>query len=167
MKQNRNVPSSESGFTLIELLTYVSLAGVIFVGAYYVFLKSTDIYVSVLRTSTVVQNTHTASEIIEHESKNVRNKNSIIIATSTQFKFTNTSNSVIDFVFSGQQLTKNTVVFGANLTSFSFSYYKWDGTVWTSASSTSQIAKIRYIFTMAYQGYSFSKDNYILLRNMR
>lgn len=167
MKQHKNISNNESGFTLIELLTYLSVAGVLFLGVYYVFLKSTDIYARVLRSSAVIQNAHTASEMLEREAKNIKDKNSILIATSTQFKFTNTSNTVIDLVYSQQQLKKNTVVFAGNITSFSFTYYKWDGTVWTSVSPTSQIARIRSAFTMTYQGYSFSKDYSIFLRNMR
>ncbi|KAB2881533.1 hypothetical protein F9K33_00305 [bacterium] len=167
LKSVKNSSGNEFGFTIIELLTYISLASVIFVGAYYVFVKSTDIYVNVLRSSTAVQNAHSASELIEREAKNVKNNASVIIATSTQFKFTNTSNTVIDLVYSSQQIKKNTVAYASGISSFAFSYYKWDGTTWTSASPTNQIAKIRYVFTIAYQGYSFSKDNYILLRNMR
>lgn len=165
--QHSNIWNSESGFTLIELLTYISLASVLFIGVYYVFVKSTDIYVNVLRSSMVIQNAHTASEMIEREAKNVSGKTGISIANSSEFKFTNTSNVVIDLVYSSQQIKKNTVVFAGNVTSFAFTYYKWDGTTWTSALPTSQIAKIRYVFTLSYQGYSFSEDRYILLRNMR
>jgi type II secretory pathway pseudopilin PulG len=157
----------EAGFTLIELLMYVSLAGFLFMGAFYVFVKSTDIYTGVLRTSMIVQNARKASEILEHESKNVRDKNSILIATSTEFKFTNTTNAVVDFVYSAQQLTNNGTVLAGNITGFTFSYQKWDGTTWTSASPTTQIAIIKVNFTMAYLGYTFTKDHSFVLRNMR
>ena len=157
----------ESGFTLIELLMYVSLAGFLFMGAYYVFVKSTDIYTGVLRTSMIAQNAHKVSEILEHETKNVRNKNSILIATSSEFKFTNPSNAVIDFVYSAQQFTKNGTVLAGSITGFTFSYYKWDGTVWTSSSPTTQIAKIKVNFTMTYLGYTFAKEHSFVLRNMR
>lgn len=95
-----------SGFTLIELLTYMSLAGVVFLGLDYLFLRSTDIYVDVLSSSTLVQNAHTASEMLEREIKSVRNKTSIVTATATQFKFTNTSNSLIDLVYASGQIKK-------------------------------------------------------------
>ncbi|MBL7995244.1 hypothetical protein JNM05_07710 [bacterium] len=166
-KFKNKVWSNESGFTLMELLTYISVAGFVFMGVYYVFVKSTDIYVGVLRSSTTIQNAHAASQMLEREAKNVRNNASITIATATQFKFTNVSNTVVDIVYTNQQLQKNTVAFASGISSFSFSYYKWDGTLWTTASPASQIAKIRVVFTMTSQGYSFSKDLYILLRNMR
>jgi hypothetical protein len=167
MKNEIKKCCNHAGFTLIELLTYLSLAAVVFLGLDYLFLRSTDIYVDVLSSSTLAQSAHTASEMLEREIKGVQNKNSVIIATSTQFKFTNTSNSVIDLVYAGEQIKKNTIVYGSGITSFSFSYYKWDGTTWTSASPSSQIAKIRFVFTMSIQGHNISKDLYVLLRNMR
>lgn len=169
MKNNsiHKIVRNKSGFTLIELLTYMSLAGVVFLGLDYLFLRSTDIYVGVLSSSTLVQNAHTASEMLEREIKSVRNKTSIVTATTTQFKFTNTSNLLIDLVYASGQIKKNTIVYGSGITSFSFSYYKWDGTAWTSTSPSSQIAKVRFNYIITYQGHNVTKDHYILLRNMR
>jgi len=163
MKMIRN----ENGFTLIELMTYLALAGISFMGVYYIFLKSITVYTSVIGISSSIQDAQKASEFVVRESQNLKDKNSILIANNAEFKFTNVSGTVVDLVFASQQLKKNTTVFADHITSFSFSYYKWDGTAWSTGSETNLIAKIRFVMTITFNGNSYATEDYVLLRNAR
>ena len=130
-------------------------------------MKSTDIYTGILGQSINSQNAQIASDFLSRESENVRDKNSILIATATEFKFTNTNGSVVDLVYSSQQLTKNSAVLAKSVTAFAFSYYKWDGSSWTLGSATNLIAKLKFTMTVNSSGNSLSTENYVLLRNMQ
>ncbi len=163
----KDAMDDERGFTLIELMLYATLSGVIMTGVYLSFNTSTDIYADVLRSSVAVQDAQRAADVLEREAKSVKNRTSILIATSTRFKLTNNADAAIDLQYSAQRILRNNDVLASGVSGFVFSYYKWDGTAWTSASPTSQIARVRYVFSVSYRGYAYSVDRTVLLRNMR
>lgn len=170
MKQEpstRRTVFNERGFTLIELMLYVTLSGIIMTGVYLSFNTSTTIYADVLRSSVAILDAQRAADLLERNAKSIKSKTSVLIATSGQFKFTNNANAAIDLVCTAQQIRRNNEVLASGVSGFVFSYYKWDGTVWTSCSPTSQIAKVRYVFSVTYQGYVYSVDRTVSLRNMR
>ncbi|NUM82212.1 prepilin-type N-terminal cleavage/methylation domain-containing protein [bacterium] len=157
---------NSKGFTLIELLTTVTVMGISFLGVYIIFLKSIEIYSEVLGRSFGVQTIEQATDVLTRETKNVRDKNSIIIATASQFKFTNIHGQTVDMVYAAQQLKKNTVVFASHVTNFAFTYKKWDGTAWASG-ATNQIASVHYTMTVQNSNKSVTFQNSIVLRNTR
>lgn len=162
----KNVLTNSNGFTLIELLTTVAVMGISFLGVYIIFMKSTDIYSEVMGRSFAVQTIGQATTMLTRETKNVRDKNSILIATSSQFRFTNNAGQTVDLVYTNQQLKKNTTVIASHVTSFAFTYKKWDGTAWTSG-ATNLIAAVHYTITVTQSGKNVTFQNSILLRNAR
>ncbi|MBX7151301.1 prepilin-type N-terminal cleavage/methylation domain-containing protein [bacterium] len=162
----KNALINSKGFTLIELLTTVAVMGISFLGIYVIFMKSTDIYSEVLGRSLAVQTIEQATDVLTRETKNLRDKNSILIASASQFRFTNNNGQNIDLTYTDQQLKKNAVAFASHVTAFSLTYKKWDGTSWTSG-ATNLIASVHYSITVRNSGKNVTFQNSILLRNAR
>lgn len=158
---------NDNGFALTELLQYVTLSGVVLSGIFLVFNQAIAMYADTVRSSVVVQDVQRVSDILERETGSIKGRTHVLVATSGQFKFTNHSNLVVDLVYAGGQIRRNNVALMSGVTSFSFQYYKWDGSVWTAASPTSAIAKVRYAYSTTHQGYVFNCERTVLLRNMR
>jgi prepilin-type N-terminal cleavage/methylation domain-containing protein len=158
---------NQNGYTLIELMTTVVILGVSFMTVFFIFKVTMDIYTSVAGMSEDIQRIQQVSNYLEADIKNLKDKNSILIATSSQFKFVNVNNVTIDMVFTGSQFKKNTVVLNSDISTAQISYYKWDGSSWTSARPLSEIARLVFSVSFTSNGEVVPFNHSILLRNCR
>jgi FlaG/FlaF family flagellin (archaellin) len=162
----RPVPFRESGYTAVELVITIAMLSVVSLGVTIVFIQSAGIYSEVTGRSVAVQRMDQLTDFLEREVKNVRDQNSILIATSSQFKFVNTSGATIDLTYANQQMKKNNTAVAVGISGFSLSYSKWDGSAWTGL-PTSSIARVNYQASFEFGQVSSTFQGAIVLRNCR
>lgn len=155
------------GFTLIELVTTITVIGVAFICVFYIFNNTAEIYNHVAGGSEDLQRIQQITGYLDADLKNVKDKNSILIASGSQFKFINVNQQTIDFVYINPYLKKNNVNLTRDLSGFSFTYFKFDGMQWTSARPLSEIGRILITGTVINSGQLNSFRQSVSLRNCR
>lgn len=122
------MPVDKKGFTIIELVITMVLIGII---AYIVATAlSTGIkgyFITDYRKEALDQ-ARIAMERMTREIRNLRDSDDVATGTSSTFSFTDISGANINFTWSSPNITRNGTTLATNITSFSFSYSRADGT---------------------------------------
>lgn len=127
---------THKGFTLIELVITMTLIGII---AYIVAIAlSTGIkaYFTTDFRKEALDQTRIAMERMTREIRNLRDSDDVGASSGTQFCFTDTEGTQINYSYSGSDIKRDTgncapgsgATLSTNITSFSFSYIRANGT---------------------------------------
>lgn len=114
---------SSKSVTLIELVMLIVIVGIL-AGVSSMYIKETiDLWRFLSYRSEVVAQGRLAVMRMEREIRQVRDKDSILTANSSRFRFIDRSATTIDYQLSGNNLMRNTDVLATGVTGLTFCYY--------------------------------------------
>lgn len=149
MKKRR----AKSGVTIIELVITIVIVGVL-VGSSSMFIKETmDIWRFMSFRNEVVGRGRLALARMVREIRRVRDTVSVITATSSQFRFYDSSDTDIAFLLSGTNLMRNSTMLAQGVSGLTFTYYDANGASITSPAvspNETTIKVIKISFTVTY-----------------
>ena len=124
-----------AAYTLIELTVAIVVLGVLSGFLFYSIWGSAMAYVDLRSRSANAADAHHALELMSREIQEIRTATAgdIPTMTSSALTFTDIGGASVAYSFSGATLTRNGQTLLDRLESFSFAYYKSDGTAAVAA----------------------------------
>ena len=165
---------NKKGVTLIELVITMVLMGLVAVIVANVF--STGVKGSLVTDyrKEALDQARVAMERMRREIRNLNNSASVTTGTATQFCFTDTESTLIDYNYSNPAIIRDTgncaagggATLATNITSFSFTYLRADATTTDAAFSAANTKLIRITLTSYISGESVTLQTEVWPRNL-
>jgi len=116
------------GFTLIEIVMAIAVTGVL-VAAMGIFSKYMviDTYQFIHFRDDIVTSARTGLRMMSREIRNIKDEESILIATPNELKFTDVKDNAVSYKLAGNNLMRNNDILCASTTALKFSYFDRDG----------------------------------------
>ncbi len=163
--------SNSKGFTLIELVVTISVAGVLSVVIASIMSVAIDSYNLFNAHATMSRESQDAVRVMS-EKIGMAIPSTISEKTTQQFRFTCTNGQQIRFEFRTAEndfryrLNSNSWrVMIHNLTGFTFSYLKDDGSAWLTGDPLDDIQRINLVFGLSYLGETQNYSASFTIRN--
>lgn len=121
---DRRSPPLKNGFTLIEMVLVITVVGVLAGAAAVAFDPVLDSWVLGQSRGQMSDTLGVALNRMAQEISQLRDAQSLTIASDSDIQFTDVNNNVIRYRLNGSQLLRNADVMARNVQSLTFSY--WD-----------------------------------------
>lgn len=127
------------GFTMLELILVIVLTSIVVVVTAKIIASSLSAYLTGQNTVDANWQGQVAVERMVRDIRATRSANDITTATASEYKFTDTTGTSIDYLLSGSTLTRNGTVLADGINSLSFTYHD------ASGGAGPATANIRYV----------------------
>lgn len=138
---------THKGHTLIELIVVITTMGLITLGMGGFIIQLVDTLEFVDFRSYVAQEGEKALYWIVRDIREVKDKNSILVADTTHIQFTNSDDEIIDYNFTGNSIQRNNYALCDYVESFAITYFDKNGNTLSplplSAGKRKQIKSLR------------------------
>lgn len=161
-------PGNQKGFTLIEMVLGITLMSLMIGAAALAFKPVLDVWglTSPLNESTDI--TSYALSRMSFETSQIKDDTSLTVANAGRLKFTDVSNSSIDYSLAGTNLMRNADILARGVQSVAFSYYDINNTAITTpqvAPSKTNVWRIVIKMTVQKGGQSVTMESEVHPRN--
>jgi len=157
------------GFTLIELIIVISIIVIIAGASIHPLIKFYDLWRFSTTHMELLWDTRAAIRDMSKNIRMVRDDTSVLTATQTRFRFTDTNGTAVDYQLLGGNLNKDNAIFINNVSSFSFAYYDSTGAALPAPITSPSATDISYVvinMTVTNRGEDFSSITRIKCWNL-
>lgn len=156
---------SDRGFSLIELIVVIVILGIIGAFLSTSIYEGSHAYIDLRSRSANVADAHQALELMGREIQEIRTATSadITALTASSLAFTDINAASVSYAFSGATLTRNSQTLMDRLSSFSFAYYKSDG---TTAAAAADVWSVEVSLTVTRSGRDLTLRTRVFPRNL-
>ncbi len=153
------------GVSLVELIVVIVILGIIGAFLSASIYEGSHAYVDLRSRSANVADAHHALELMAREIQEIRTATSgdITTLTASSLAFTDINAASVSYAYSGGTLTRNSQTLLDRLSSFSFAYYKSDG---TTAAAAADIWSVGISLTVTRSGRELTLRTRVFPRNL-
>ncbi len=114
---------NSKGYTLFELVLVIIILGVLFAGGTVLLRPVLDSWsLAIPREEATDTSSYAMSRMI-YEISQLRDKNSVLVATANEFRFTDMSGNVVRYWISGTNVMRNNDILARGVQTLAFSYF--------------------------------------------
>jgi len=163
--------NKNNGFTLIELVVSITIMGILSVVAVAIINVGIDSYNLYTAKSTMGREAQNTMRYM-HDTISMADPATISYSTSARFRFVTTSGDLVYFRYRSAYSDMVYITTGSssrrilhNITAFTFTYAKSDGTAWVATDPVDEINRITVNYNLSMLGQSENYTYNFTIRN--